>query len=253
MEGRLFDGSLLAGLFVFAACGESILAPTPSVSQSFAGVNVLEIRQAQGKTRIEQSHDNTVSVAYSYSYPESCYRPGITQTGNVLEIHGIFEPVACSGRSDRIIRVPDGVTIGFIGLQADLTMVGIEAEIVAYGRDITAQNLTVSGETELHSIGGDVFVSLDQTANHGLTISSSHGRATLTIARNQLRGRFEFSAMNENQIRSPYPFDEEALYDCECEPGDGRWRWRKAFTSGGVDRPHFTIITRDGTAELELR
>ena len=253
MKNRIFDGLLLAGLFVFEACAQPMLAPTPGVSRSFAGVRVLEIRQAQGETRIERSNDNTVSVAYGYSYPESCYRLGATQTGDVLDIHDVFEPVACSGRSDRIISVPDGVTISFIGLQADLTMVGIEAGIVAYGREVAIRDLTLSGETELHSIDGDVFVSLDQAANHGLTISSSHGRATLSIARSDLRGRFEFNAMNPNQIRSPYPFDEEGRYDCECEPGAASWRWRKVFTSGGIELPRFTIMTRDGTAELELR
>jgi len=253
MKRRLFDGLLLAGLLVFAGCAEPLLAPTPGVSRSFTGVRVLEVRQAQGETRIERSPDNTVSVAYRYSYPESCFRLGITQTGDVLAIHDVFEPVACPGRSERTIRVPDGVTISFIGLQADLTMVGIDAGIVAYSRDMMVRDLTLSGETELYSIGGDAFVSLDQIEDHGLTVSSSHGRATLNIARSQLRGRFEFNAVSANQIRSPYPFDEEARYDCECEPGAGRWRWRKVFTSAGMDRPRFTIITRDGIAELELR
>ena len=47
---------------------------------------------------------------------------------------------------------------------------------------------------------------------------------------------------------SPYPFDEEVRYDCQCEPGV-TWWLRKAFTLN-QGYPFIRLSTREGVAEL---
>jgi len=218
---------------------------------SFSGVNVLHVMQAQGETRIERSDNDQVSVQYNFTYPESCHQAGLTQSGDTLDIRGIFEPVACSGRADISIWVPDGVVIDYFGAQADLFLDGVAVEITAYGQSVIASDLELTGESSVYAQSRDVVVSLAESPAFSLDILSHDADVILNAQGHPLRGRFEFAVNEEHgAIVSPVQFDEEVRYDCQCEPGV-TWWLRKAFT---VDNgyPIIRLSTRDGVAELKL-
>ncbi|MHC4066195.1 MAG: hypothetical protein ACYSUI_17100 [Planctomycetota bacterium] len=246
-------GSVFLAVSIGALACSDVQGPGTEVSESFTGVNVLAIHQAQGETRIQPADGDAISVTYSYTYPQSCHQPGLTLVDDSLDVRGIFEPVACSGRADILIELPDGVTINYHGAQANLVLDGITAEIDAYaGRGIVGQGLALTGESQLWATDDDLEISLGQTPTHDLILMNRDGNVTLNAAGNLLRGQFEFRVNEaEGEIRSPYPFDEESRYDCECEPGV-TWWLRKVFTLS-QDEPHFTLSSRNGVAELRLQ
>ena len=88
----MLAGLAIVLLGVTAGCETGAIAPGMSeAGDSFSGVSVLMINQAQGETRITRSDNDQVSVQYDYTYPESCFQPGLRHSGDTLEIGGIFE------------------------------------------------------------------------------------------------------------------------------------------------------------------
>ena len=191
MKTKLLGGMAIALLAASTGCDTTVAPDMSEVGNSFLGVNVLLIRQAQGETRIERSDNDQVSVQYNFTYPESCHQAAFTQSGDTLEVRGIFEPVACTGHADIHIWVPDGVVIGYFGSQADLILDGVAVEIDAHGESISARDLALTGDSRIYAQSGDVTVSLAEAPAFGLDIWSHDADAILNAAGHGLHGRFE--------------------------------------------------------------
>lgn len=251
MKEQFLSGWVIGLVALSAGCG-SVAEPDMSESgDSFSGVRVLMISQAQGETRIEHSDNDQVSVQYNYTYPESCHQAGMTQTGDTLDIRGIFEPVACSGRAEISIWVPDGVVINYVGGQADLVVEGVAVQIDAIASSVEARDLMLTGESSLFANDENVFVSLGEMPTVDFHAWAGPGNVTIDVEGHELRGRFEFAVNEEHgMIVSPYPFDEVVRYDCQCEPGV-TWWVRKVLTRD-PGYPTVRLSTRDGVAELKL-
>ena len=251
MNTKLLNGIAIGLLAASAGCETAVAPDMTEAGDSFSGVRVLHILQAQGETRIERSDNDQVSVQYNFTYPESCHQAGLIQSGDTLEIRGLFEPVACSGRADISIWVPDGVVIEYFGAQAYLILEGVAVEIVAYGQSVVARELALTGESSLFAHSRDVVVSVAESPAFSLEVLSHDANVILNAEGHTLRGRFEFAVSEEHgEIVSPYSFDEEVRYDCQCEPGV-TWWLRKAFTLDSA-YPVIRLSTRDGVAELKL-
>ena len=229
-------------------------APLPEVTREFTGVEVVTVYQAQGWTRVEPAAGDRVSVDYAYGYPATCYAPGLTQTGALLALGGIFEPVACTGHDEIVLRVPVGVRVEYFGAQSDLTLENVAVEVVAFssfGRTV-ARNVTFTGPSSLGAAVGDVLVTLGQSLHHDLVLLSNSGRASLNYGGHPVSGRFELSVKeNVGTIVSPYAFDAVESYDCQCEPGVTMFV-RKSFMRS-LDQPLVRISSGTGVAELKLQ
>ena len=171
MNAKMLSWMAVVLLGSSAGCETAIAPDMSEAGDSFSDVSVLMIRQAQGETRIERSDNDLVSVQYNFTYPESCHQAGLIQSGDTLEIRGIFEPVACSGRADISIWVPDGVVIDYLGGQADLVLEDVAVQIDAFASSIDARELLLTGESSLFANDDDVFVSLSETPTYVLGIS----------------------------------------------------------------------------------
>jgi hypothetical protein len=251
MNAKMLSGMAIVLLGASAGCETAIAPDMSEAGDTFSGVSVLMISQAQGETRIERSDNGQVSVQYNFTYPESCHQAGLIQSGDTLEIRGIFEPVACSGRADISIWVPDGVVIGYLGGQAHLVLEDVAVQIDALASSIDARELLLTGESSLFANDDDVFASLSEMPTVDFDVSAGPGNVTLNAAGHSLHGRFEFAVNEEyGTIVSPYPFDEEVRYDCHCEPGV-TWWVRKVFTLD-PGYPVIRLSTREGVAELKL-
>jgi hypothetical protein len=251
MNAKLLGGLAIVLLGASAGCRSAVAPDMSEAGDSFSGVSLLIIRAAQGETRIERSDNDQVSVQYDYTYPESCHQPRLILTGNTLEVRGIFEPVACSGRAEISIWVPDGVVIDFIGGQADLVLDGVAVQIDAIASSIEARRLVLTGESSLFANDEDVFVSFGEMPTVDFHAWAGPGNVTIDAEGHALRGRFEFAVNEEHgMIVSPYLFDDVVRYDCQCEPGV-TWWVRKVFTRYSTD-PTIKLSTRGGVAGLRL-
>ena len=251
MNAKVMNRLALVLLGVSVACETAVGPDMSEAGDSFSDVRVLMILAAQGETRIERSDTDQVSVQFDYTYPETCYQPGMTQTGDTLDIRGIFQPVACSGRAEISIWVPDGVVINFIGGQSDLVLEGVAVQIDAIASSVEALDLKLTGESSLFANDENVYVSLAEVPTVDFHAWAGPGDVTIDAGKHELRGRFEFAVNEEHgRILSPYLFDEVVRYDCQCEPGV-TWWVRKVFTRYSTD-PTIKLSTRGGVAELRL-
>lgn len=113
--------------------------------------------------------------------------------------------------------------------------------------NISANNIQFTEESSLGSGSGSVAVTLAQSPDHNLTLSSGSGDSRLDYDGHTVEGFFVFTARKDNgHIVSPYPFDKEEEYLI----GDQVYM-RKSFTRGS-DQPQITISTGSGTAKLVL-
>lgn len=245
--------SAMVGLLVLSPSCTSPTSPTSSFHDRFPGISTVRVQLAQGHAFVEGSDDGLVTIQYESSYPTTCHRPEILLNSDTLEIRGAFEPVACPGRTEVHIQVPAGISILFHGAQAGLTIDGAAVSTDAYAKSIQVRDAQLTGDSKLQAQDGDVQVILGEPPRHSLNLSSNGGgNVLLEVGDEDLQGRFVFSVKEgEGRIKSPYPFDRETRYDCECEPS-ATWWIRKEFTLE-EETPVFSLSTRDGVAELRLR
>ena len=111
---------------------------------------------------------------------------------------------------------------------------------------VTAENITVTGESRFSTASGEVEVSLAETAEYDLTLSSASGDVVLDYNGNPVKGYFEFEARKSgSRIVCPFDFDDEE----EFEHYDHTYV-RKSFSRKGKT-PEVHLSTSSGKAVLK--
>lgn len=112
--------------------------------------------------------------------------------------------------------------------------------------DIDASGLLIEGHCSFSTASGRVYVTLSETPEYNLELSSASGRVTLDYDGNPVRGFFEFTAREDGgDIRSPFGFDDEETYYRH----DYRYM-RKSFTKGSAS-PRIMLSTATGSVTLK--
>lgn len=112
--------------------------------------------------------------------------------------------------------------------------------------DIEVKGVTIKGESEFSVASGSVEVSLAETCEYDLELSSASGNVTLDYNGNDVKGFFEFTAhKRRGKISCPFDFDKEE----EFEEGDETYV-RKSFSRGG-STPEIELSTASGKAVLK--
>jgi DUF4097 and DUF4098 domain-containing protein YvlB len=271
----------LAVMFLFA---DAYSGRKREISESFEGIKRIKIETVSGDCVIKKGETDKVEVEVINSYsPRDSFEPKLRERGKTLRlIEQIRE--SNSGSSTWIVTAPDDIEISFSTASGDMTIQDLSCEVnvsTASG-DINIENCTgifeistASGDVEIYDSEGEfqlstasgtveasgitideasifstasgrVEVSLAESAEHDLELSSASGRAILNFGGNPIKGHFEFTAkVRGGRIDAPYDFDEEEKFR--------RWgdRYvRKAFTRGS-DSPEISISTASGRAVLK--
>jgi DUF4097 and DUF4098 domain-containing protein YvlB len=112
--------------------------------------------------------------------------------------------------------------------------------------DIDAKGMKIEGESEFSAASGSVEISLAETCEYDLEISSASGNAILDYNGNEVKGFFEFTVhKRRGKISCPFDFDEEE----EFEEHDQTYV-RKSFSRKG-DSPRIELSTASGKAVLK--
>lgn len=111
---------------------------------------------------------------------------------------------------------------------------------------VTAKNITVTGESSFSTASGEVEVSLAETSEFDLELSSASGDVVLDYNGNPVKGFFEFEARKRgSRIVCPFDFDNEE----EFEQNDHTYV-RKSFSRKGKT-PVVQLSTSSGKAVLK--
>ncbi len=121
-----------------------------------------------------------------------------------------------------------------------------EFDLSTASGNVRASDVFIEGRSSFSSASGSAYVTLGESAEHDLTVSSASGKAILDFAGNPIKGYFEFLARKDNgRIKSPLDFDEEDQFRRH-----GQKYVRKSFAVGG-ETPEIRIETASGTAALK--
>ncbi|MBU8933900.1 MAG: DUF4097 domain-containing protein [candidate division Zixibacteria bacterium] len=151
-----------------------------------------------------------------------------TASGDIemIDCQGVFEMSTASG-------------------EIEMTTCRGEFDLGTASGDIDAVDIILEFASSFSTASGSVEVTLAETAEFDLEVSTASGRATLDYGGNPIKGSFEFvSKDRRGRIRCPFDFEDERRFD----------RWgdtyvRKTFTRDG-DEPHIIIETASGRATL---
>lgn len=110
---------------------------------------------------------------------------------------------------------------------------------------ITADGITIAGASEFSVASGDVEVTLAETSEFDLELSSASGDVLLDFNGNPVKGRFEFMARKgRGHIACPFDFDNEEEFE-----EHGQTYVRKSLSVKG-EEPVILLHTATGKAEL---
>lgn len=128
----------------------------------------------------------------------------------------------------------------------DITKSSGEFDCSCASGDIDASDITFEDESDFSTASGDVEVSLAETLDVDLEISTASGHILLDYQGLPVKGTFIFTAREDRgDIRAPFAFDEEEEF----------WRnnhlyMRKTFIKGG-STPRIELSTASGNAILK--
>ncbi len=121
-----------------------------------------------------------------------------------------------------------------------------EFDLSTASGSVRASNVIIEGRSSFSSASGSAYVTLAESTEHDLSVSSASGKAILDFGGNPVRGSFEFLARaDRGRIRAPFDFDAE--YTLRRH---GNRYVRKTFAVGG-DTPEIRVETGSGTATLK--
>lgn len=123
-----------------------------------------------------------------------------------------------------------------------------EFEVSTASGTVDADGVTLQDISSFSTASGRVMVTLAETAEHDLHVSTASGRVTLDYGGNPIKGYFEFTARDrKGRIVSPFDFEDEERYR--------RWgdRYVRKWFTKDVDSPQIFIETASGKAVLRER
>lgn len=110
---------------------------------------------------------------------------------------------------------------------------------------VRASDVIIGGRSSFSSASGSAYVTLAESSEHDLRVSSASGKAILDYDGHPIKGHFEFVARErKGRIDSPFDFDEEDEFRRH-----GDWYMRKSFAMEG-EAPEIRVETASGTAAL---
>ena len=120
-----------------------------------------------------------------------------------------------------------------------------EFDLSTASGSVRASDVIIEGRSSFSSASGSAYVTLAESSEYDLLVSSASGKAILDYAGHEIKGYFEFVARERNgRIDSPFDFDEEDEFRRH-----GDWYMRKSFALGG-EEPEIRVETASGTAAL---
>ncbi|MEE8578186.1 MAG: DUF4097 family beta strand repeat-containing protein [candidate division Zixibacteria bacterium] len=254
-------------------------------TETFDGCERIDISTVSGDVEIRQADGDQIEVTVEWSYsPRGSYQPEMEKYKSVLRIDENMRG-SNSGHSTWTILVPSGIEIDFESASGGLVATGMDGKIrtqTASG-DIELENCsgrfdlqTASGDVDLIDCKGEFDVSvasgdidargmqletacsfttasgrasvtLAESLEHDLTVSTASGRALLDLGGFEARGYFEMVAkVRSGRIDCPLDFDDEERF----RQWDQKYV-RKSFTRE-TDSPEVFIKTASGRAVLRL-
>jgi DUF4097 and DUF4098 domain-containing protein YvlB len=119
-------------------------------------------------------------------------------------------------------------------------------ELSCASGEITADGVTIDGESSFSTASGSVKVVLAETSEYDMTLSAASGDVTLDYNGNEVKGYFEFEARKRRgRITCPFDFDDEE----EFEQWDQTYV-RKSFSRKG-NTPEIYLSTASGKIVLK--
>lgn len=119
-------------------------------------------------------------------------------------------------------------------------------DLNAASGDVIVSEITINGESEFSAASGDVSVSLAQSSEYDLDLSSASGDATLDYNGKAVKGYFELTARKKRgKIVSDFEFDNIEEYEKNNQD-----YIRKSFTKGSKT-PKIYISTASGKASIK--
>jgi DUF4097 and DUF4098 domain-containing protein YvlB len=120
-----------------------------------------------------------------------------------------------------------------------------EFDLSTASGSVRASDVVIEGRSSFSSASGSAYVTLAESTEFDLSVSSASGKAILDFGGNPVKGYFEFLAREDRgRIEAPYDFDGEDYFRRH-----GNEYVRKTFAVGG-DTPEIRIETASGTAAL---
>jgi DUF4097 and DUF4098 domain-containing protein YvlB len=111
---------------------------------------------------------------------------------------------------------------------------------------IKAKGITIMGASEFSTASGEVLITLAETSEYDLELSSASGDVVLDYNGKPVKGFFEFTAnKRRGRIACPFKFDKEEEFE-----EHGETYLRKSFSMKG-DAPMIHLSTASGKAELK--
>ena len=118
-------------------------------------------------------------------------------------------------------------------------------DVTAASGDVAIRDIHLQGVSFFSAVSGNVYIGLDESTVHDLTLSTVTGNATLDYNGNPVTGNFTFIADAQwGEIESPFGFDREETF---VEGGTAYQR--KIFTRV-QDSPRVLVRTTTGAARL---
>lgn len=205
MKGYFLFSIILA--FIFNRCYTQL---ENNITSEFFGIKSLEISSVSGNFVIEKSYDTLVTVNLISDYkPAKNFKPVFFQENDVLLLKEEM-PGPNSGSSDWKLTVPEHINIKFNSASGSITikkLTGVFKLNTASGF-ISAKQITISDQSEFHSASGSVYVSLKNTPEFDIDLSSASGAVTLDLNGNPVSGNIEMRAREKlGKIMCPLKFD----------------------------------------------
>lgn len=120
-----------------------------------------------------------------------------------------------------------------------------EFELSTASGTVEADGVVINEASSFSTASGRVRVTLAETSEYDLRVSTASGRATLDYGGNPVKGYFEFTSRDRNgRIVSPFDFDDEESFR--------RWgdRYVRKWFTRETDSPQIFIETASGKAVL---
>jgi len=205
---------------------------TASGNLTVEGLNsVVDANLASGDIEIYSSNgDFDLSTASGNIEFDSC-----TGIFDLSTASGNIRVVRCSGDFD--LSVASG------SIRASDCRGGFDLSTAS--GSVRASDIIIKDRSSFSSASGSAYVTLAESSEHDLVVSSASGKAILDYSGHPIKGFFEFVARDRHgRIDAPFDFDDEVKFR---RHGD---RYvRKSFALDG-DTPEIRLETASGTAAL---
>jgi DUF4097 and DUF4098 domain-containing protein YvlB len=110
---------------------------------------------------------------------------------------------------------------------------------------VRASDIVIEGRSNFSSASGSAYVTLAESSDFDLVVSSASGKAILDYDGNPIKGFFEFIARDRyGRIDAPFDFEDEDEFRRH-----GDWYIRKTFAMDG-ETPEIRVETASGMAAL---